>query len=88
MTVYVFTAISTGEVVNELDRQGVFLDEEKAKKAMFKEVKEIHKDNSYCELVNEEVYDDEYTIVYENEDGETTIYNGYIVEQDVKEVEE
>lgn len=85
MTVYVFTAISTGEVVNELDRQEIFFDEEKAKKAMLKEIKEIHKDNSYCELVDEDVYDDEYNIVYEDEDGETTIYNGYIVEQEVKE---
>ena len=50
---------------------------------MLREIDEIHKDNSYCELVNEEVYDDEYTIVYE--DDETTIYNGYVVEQEVEE---
>ena len=85
MTVYIFTAISTGEVVNELDRQEIFLDEEKAKKAMLREIKEIHKDNHGCELINEEVYDDEYNIVYEDDNGETTIYNGYIKECKIEE---
>ena len=85
MKVYIFTAVSTGEVVNELDRQEIFLDEERAKKAMLREIKEIHKDNHGCELINEEVYDDEYNIVYEDDNGETTIYNGYIKECKVEE---
>lgn len=82
---YVFTSISSGEIINELDNQKLYVSFGNAKKAMTEEIKKIHKDNKYYELNDEQIYEKDYTIIYEDENGYFTTYNGYIKELELEE---
>lgn len=81
MKVYVFTAIN----FNYLVKQEVFLNEKKAKQAMIEEINEIRGNNSYCELIDEDIRDHKYYLEYDDEDGTMIIYNGWIKEYEMEE---